>query len=915
MVARTRLFERLDSGAQRKLILISAPAGYGKTTLASAWIDTLKQRENWSAAWLSLDKEDGNPVRFLSYVIAALQTISPQLGAGALEALDSPQPPSTNSVTTSLLNEIAALPHEYTLVLDDYHTLESGEVDHILLFLLEHLPPQLHLLVTTREDPALPLARMRARGQLTEMRATELRFTFDEVTDFLSHVMQVEIAPDEIALLETRTEGWIAGLQLAAVSMQGRNDVHEFVRAFAGDNRYIMDYLIEEVLEQQPAYVCDFLLQTSILEGLNGPLCDAVWVPSIESCVADADSSNSLVRSSQSILEELEKANLFVDPLDDHRSWFRYHHLFATVLQAHQQFERPGMTAGLHRRASHWYEQNGQRASAIRHALAANDYNAAATLLELVWPEMDGTFQTSVWLVWASSLPEEFVQQRPLLSAGFAWANLSAGRLEDGEEWLSRTERMLARTTIATDIANGKSDLLFADSDLMRTLPASLATARAYLAQARWDAADTIRNGRHALDLLSPDDHVLRGPPAALISMAYWAQGELESAARALSDAMNEFEMAGHVAFAISGAFPLADMRLAQGRMHDAIQVYERSLQLVADGVRTRGTSYLYVGLSGIEIELNNLVEARRLLSLGEESRDDPPLTNWLHRFHLTEALLRESEDDIDGALTELHAAERAFVPTPVPDVRPIGAQIARLWIKLGRLQAVREWADTNELRPDDTLSYSHEFEYMVLARLLLEEHRQLQDEVRLQDAQQLLTRLYADAESGGRSGSVIEILLVQALAHVADRKRESALESVAHALRLAEPQGYVRVFLNEGMAIRELISLANQNGIAPEYTCHLLAKFQVGVQETLASSGDSGASATKRTQPLVEPLSPRELEILELVAQGLSNRQISERLYISVSTVKGHNRNIFSKLQVKRRTGAVARARELNIL
>ena len=629
IVARPRLLERLDSGAQKKLILISAPAGYGKTTLASAWIETLKQNKNWRSAWLTLDAGDGNPITFLRYLVAALQTVSAKLGIGAQEALKAPQPPSAEAMLTSLLNEIAVLPHECALVLDDYHTLESVEVDRILHFLLEHLPPQLHLIITSREDPALSLARMRAQNHLAELRASDLRFTFEEVTDFLNHVMQVKIAPDEVALLEARTEGWISGLQLAAISMQGRDDVHEFIRAFAGDNRYIMDYLLEEVLERQPARVRDFFLQTCILERLSGPLCDAVWMPSDTSEEVRDEYSQAVAQDSQSILERLEAANLFVEPLDDHRGWFRYHQLFATVLQAHQRFRQPELTATLHRRASQWFKENGQQPAAIRHALAAQDYAEAAILLELVWPEMDGTFQTSVWLAWAKSLPMEFVQTRPLLSAGFAWAHLSAGRLEDGEEWLDRAEGLL-QTKLAepVDSAIGTSGYLFSDSERMRTLPASLATARAYLAQARWDADNTIRHGRRALDLLSPEDHILRGPPAALISMAYWAEGDLASAAQALSDAMSEFEMAGHLAFAISGAFPLADMRMTQGRLHEAMQVYKRSLRLIADGVHTRGASYLYVGLSGLEIERNNLEEARRLLKRGEESQDDPPLTN-----------------------------------------------------------------------------------------------------------------------------------------------------------------------------------------------------------------------------------------------------------------------------------------------
>ena len=368
VVLRPRLIERLNEGLHRKLTLISASAGFGKTTLVSEWVAGCER----PVAWLSLDEGDNDPTRFLTYLVAALQTIAPNIGEGVVGALQSPQPPPTESILTALLNEIAALPDKFVLVLDDYHVIDAKPIDDALTFLLEHLPPQMHLVITTREDPQLPLARLRARGHLTELRAADLRFTPAEAAAFLNQVMGLDLSAEDIAALETRTEGWIAGLQLAALSMQGREDVPGFIRAFAGDNRYIVDYLVEEVLQRQPDHVRSFLLQTAILDRLNGPLCDAV---------TGQEEGNAR-------LEALERGNFFVVPLDDKRHWYRYHHLFADVLSAHLMAEQPDQVATLHRRASEWYEQNGSAADAIRHALAAEDFARAADLVELAVPAM-----------------------------------------------------------------------------------------------------------------------------------------------------------------------------------------------------------------------------------------------------------------------------------------------------------------------------------------------------------------------------------------------------------------------------------------------------------------------------------------------------------------------------------------------
>ena len=425
-VPRPRLTERLNEGLHRKLTLISAPAGFGKTTLLGEWVAGCER----PAAWLSLDEGDNDPTRFLAYLVAALQTIAPNIGEGVLGVLQSPQPPPTESVLTALLNEMATVEDDLVLVLDDYHVIDARAVDDALTFLLEHLPPRMHLIIATREDPHLPLARLRARGQLTELRAADLRFTPSEAAEFLEPVMGLGLSAEDIAALEDRTEGWIAGLQLAALSMRGREDVAGFIRAFAGDNRYIVDYLVEEVLQRQPERIRSFLLQTSILERLSGPLCDAV---------TGQERSNAL-------LEALERGNLFVVPLDDKRHWFRYHHLFADVLHAHLMEEQPDQAPTLHRRASEWYEQNGSPADAIRHALAAEDFERAASLVELAALEMLGSGPEATLFGWLEALPDELVRSRPVLSVYYAFADwvtsvleAAEARLQDAERWLDPT--------------------------------------------------------------------------------------------------------------------------------------------------------------------------------------------------------------------------------------------------------------------------------------------------------------------------------------------------------------------------------------------------------------------------------------------------------------------------------------------
>ena len=893
IVPRPRLVGRLNDGLHRRLILISAPAGFGKTTLLGEWIAGLGR----PAAWLSLDEGDSDPTRFLAYLIAALQTIG--VGESVLGMLESPQPAPTESILTALLNEIAAVEEDFVLVLDDYHVVDARLIDDALAFLLEHLPPGMHLVIATREDPHLPLARLRARGQLAELRAADLRFTSSEAAAFLEQVMGLSLSVDDIAALETRTEGWIAGLQLAALSMRGREDVAGFIRAFAGDNRYIVDYLVEEVLQRQPERVRSFLLQTSILDRLSGPLCDAV---------TGQDEGNAR-------LETLERGNFFVVPLDDQRHWYRYHHLFADVLSAHLMAERPDQVSTLHRRASEWYEQNGLAADAIRHALAAEDFERAANLVELAVPAMRRSRQEATLLGWLKALPEELIQCRPVLNVAYAGTLQQGGEIEGVEDRLRDAERWLDTTADRRERPEAQSvGMVVMDDEEFSRLPASIAVQRAGLALALGDVPETVGYARQALDLVAEDDHFRRGAAAALLGLAYWASGDLETAHRSYADGMAHLRKAGYISDAVGGSIALADIRIAQGRLRDAMRTYEHALQLATEHGEPamRGTADMYVGMSDLHRERNDLEAATQHLLRSKEQGEHTGFPQNPYRWRVAMARIRDARGTPDGALDLLHEAELLYVSDLSPNVRPIAALKARVWVAQGRLAEALDWAREQGLSAHDDLSYLREFEHLTLARVLLARYKSDREERSIHEAMRLLERLLQAADEGGRTGRVIEILMLQALAHEAQGESPSALVSLERTLTLAEPEGYIRVFVDEGRPMAHLLSEAADHGIMPDYTGKLLAAFEA---EGWLDSDDSPLLTAPASQILVEPLSDRELEVLQLVSQGLSNREISERLYLAIITVKGHNRNIFRKLQVRRRTEAVARARELGLL
>jgi LuxR family maltose regulon positive regulatory protein len=888
IVLRPHLIERLNEGLSsgRKLTLISASAGFGKTTLVSEWVAGCQR----PAAWLSLDEGDNDPSRFLAYLVAALQTLAPEIGVGVLAALQSPQPPSTESILTTLLNEITTVPDNFVLVLDDYHVIDSKPADETLTFLLEHLPTQMHMVITTREDPSLPLARLRARGQLTELRAADLRFTPAEAAEFLNQVMSLNLSAEYIATLETRTEGWIAGLQLAAISMQGREDIASFIQAFTGSHRFVLDYLVEEVLERQSTLIRNFLLQTAILDRFCAPLCNAVTER----------------EDGKEVLDVLERSNLFLIPLDDQRQWYRYHPLFAEVLQARLIDEQPDQVFSLHQRASEWYEHHGSAAEAIRHALAAKDFERAAILIELEVPEMRRNRQgaTVTELGWLKALPDELVHFRPVLSVDYAYALFGGGELEAVEARLRDAERWL-------DTTADTAGMVVADKEEFRRLPGMIALLRAAQALARGDMPEAVKNARRVLDLTPEDAHLMLGGAASVLGLAAWASGDLDVARRMTTDGMANVRLAGYISSAIGGAIVLADIQIAQGRLHEAMTTYERALQwaIIPGAPVLRGAADMYVGMSNLHYEHNDLKTAMQHLLTSQALGELAGLQQNPYRWCAAMARNRVAQGDLDGALDLLDQAERLYEANFSPNVRPIATRKVRVWVAQGRLGEPLGWMREQGLSVEDKLSYLREFDHITLARLLLACYQRDREGSSIAGVVGLLERLLKAAEEGGRTGSAIEILVLQALAYHVQGDLPAALKPLQLALTLAEPEGYVRMFVDEGPPMAQLLLEVASRGIMPDYTGKLLAAFEADKRK----SEDKPDLAPAKL--LIEPLSQRELEILKLIAQGLSNREIGERLFLALDTIKGHNRIIFDKLQVQSRTEAIARARELGLL
>ena len=881
VMARPRLRDRLDRRDQPALTLVSAAAGFGKTTLVAEWF-----ADGPATAWLSLDARDNDPAMFWTYVVAALRTAVGEAVASTRSLLDGP-PPSVDTVVATLLNDLHAVDHDVVLVLDDYHVVESIEIHESVAFLLDHLPANVHLVIASRADPPLPLATLRARGRLLEIRAADLRFTGDEAAAYLSDAVDLTLTAGDVEVLEARTEGWIAALQLAALSMQGRDDVTGFIAEFAGDDRFILDYLLGEVLDRQSAEVRSFLLDTSILSRLSGPLCDAVTGGT----------------GARATLEQLERANLFLVPLDDRRLWYRYHHLFADVLRARLLDEDPGRVPDLHRRAADWYDANGDPADAIAHAMAGGDVEGAARIIELAMPAMRRSRQDTTLRRWLEALPEEVFVDRPVLTIGLVGARMVTGDTTGVEPLLELVESTLASPA---------PPIVFDEAEFEQ-LPAQLAVQRAGMALIAGDLDGVNAHAARVLDLVEPTDHLRRGSATALMGLAHWAAGDLEAAERLYAEAVTCFIAADFLPDMLGCSLALADMQIAQGKLNDARRTFESGLRWTTEHPGLRGAADMHVGLSEVLIEHNELDAAARHMEASRELGEAAGLPQHAYRWRVTMARLARARGDLEGALALLEEAEPLYNTDFSPPVRPVSALRARVQLAGGDLAAARAWAAERGLTVDDDLSYVREFEHITLSRVLLARHATEGDTRALQDALSLLGRLLAAAEAGHRNGSAIEILILQAVAHHADGDTAAALAAVTDALGRAEPEGYVRLFLHAGPAVPALIaSVAQDQGATHARRVMAAGEPTAAGKPTTAPSPMPGSSSGP--SPLVDDLSPRELDVLRLLRSDLSGPEIAGELLVSLNTFRTHTKSIYTKLGVNNRREAISRAAELGL-
>ncbi len=873
IVLRPRLVERLNEGMHCKLILISAPAGFGKTTLVSEWLGVCERQ----VAWLSLDEGDNDPARFISYLVKALQTIKAKIGEGLLAALQSPQPLQIETILTTLLNEISIIPEHFVLILDDYHSIDSQPVDQSLAFLVEHQPPHMHLVIATREDPQLPLARYRARGQLTELRAADLRFTPTEATDFLNQVVGLNLSAEDITELETRTEGWIAGLQLAAISMQGQSDTTNFIKSFTGSHHFVLDYLIEEVLQQQPASVQTFLLVTSILDRMCGSLCDAVLL---------APSA-----SSQETLEYLERANLFIVPLDNERRWYRYHHLFAELLrqrlrQSASSGNEEGGVAEYHRRASQWYEDHGLQIEAFQHAAAANDVERAERLMESKKMPIHLRGAATAILSWLESLPTTLLDARPALWWKQASLLLVIGQTTGVEEKLLATEAALA----ATALPGAELD------DTTRNLIGKIAVARATLAQTQGQIETILVQSRRALEYLHPNNLSYRSTATRTLGFAYYLQGDQVEAGRAYTEALSLAQAAGDITNSILASIRLGQIQESENQLHQAAGTYQHVLQLL-DDYSPPNAPVAYLGLARIFYEWNDLNAAEQY---GEQSFQlAQQYDQVIDRLILSElflARLKMARGDATGAARILSQVEKtANQKNYTFRLQDIAATQVMIHLHQGNIDAAAQLARQYDLP-------------LFQARVLIAQKDPC-------TALAVLEPLHQQAKTKGWVNSLLKVMAVQSIAFYALGEKEKAAQMLGEALALAEPGGFVRIFVDEGESMRLLIldfrlwidKQAREGPNLIGYVDKLLAAFAqiVPVPQSEASNQKSD---------MIEPLSERELEVLKLLRSELSGPEIAKQLIVSLNTLRTHTKNIFNKLGVNNRRAAVRRAEELDL-
>ncbi|HLZ23482.1 MAG TPA: LuxR C-terminal-related transcriptional regulator [Ktedonobacterales bacterium] len=888
LVPRSRLITQLEQSVERLLTVVIAPAGFGKTTLLSQWIAD----SDTPATWLSLEPADNEPVRFLTYLIAAIQRLNPQAGIAALSLLRAPQPVPPESILAVLINDLtASMSGPCILVLDDYHAITTERIHRAMRFLIEHLPPQLHVVLATRADPPLPLARLRASGQLVELRGADLRFTADEAATFLTSVMGLPLSAADIAALADTTEGWIAGLQLAALSMRGQDDLSGFITALTGNSRYILEYLTEEVLSRQSDDVQLFLLHTSVLDRLCGPLCDALTGKS----------------DGQAMLERLEAANLFLISLDQERRWYRYHHLFADVLRNRLRQMQPDRIPVLHRLAARWCEENGLSFGAIHHALAGQDFEWAARLIEqradtMLWKRGEVlTLQG-----WLESLPDATLRASPRLCLSYAWLLLWSGQVDAVEPLLrAAVTHMRGREETPLSLHSESWETVGQEDEARAALVGEIATIQSELARIQGNLPMAIARARKALAILpdTPRRVEMRGISLGILAGAYHTSGDVVAASEVYAEAGSSMQSSGQIVPALIAFGYLILLQTKLGRLHQAADTYRRTLRLAveqrAQALPPLGVAAISMG--GVLREWNDLDVAERHVREGiAHCQQWAGLADVTLDGYLSLARICQARGDGEAALDAISKAEQIAEQYHLQRlVMRVTAARTAIWIAQGNFSAAAAWAASRqrELPLDGEIVRERQDEYVIVARLLMAQGKPV-------EAARLLGRLLQLAEAAGATGQVIGLLALQAICWQEQAQTAQAMIVLTRALALGEPEGYVRTFVDERAPMARLLRQADAREVAPNYVGKLLAAF-----------GQLGSSLAPVAQALHDPLSARELEILRLVASGLSTNEIATTLVITDGTVRNHLKHLYFKLGAHSRVQAVERARALHLL
>ncbi len=897
-VSRPRLTKKLLAAVKRpsSFVLLSGPAGFGKTTLLGEFVTELQR----PVAWMSVDEGDNDPIRFWTYLITACQTIQRGVGESGLALLQSPQPLPDETIPTLLINDLVKLKNDLVLVLDDYHEIHNPSIHAALSFLLDHLPEKLHLVFSTRVDPPWPLARFRARNQLIEIRAVDLRFTTDETAVFLNQAMSLNLSAENVSALEARTEGWIASLQLAAISMKGRSDLSEFIKAFTGSHVYVAEYLIEEVLEHQSEAVKTFLLQTSILARLNASLCDAVNGHS----------------KSQTMLKDLYQANLFVFPLDDEGEWFRYHHLFADLLKARLRHSLPAEAiATLHQRAATWYEQSGMIPDAIEHALAAMDYPLAVQLVEKVALPMILQAYVRTVAGWLQSIPQEYLEKSPRVNMAFAWMNLLPGAFDQATPYLERLSIIFSSPEVSAQDPSLLGEWLAIQSKLLGM---------------QGKSAESRDLANRALQILPDADTHVRSMLYANLASAYERMLDYDHAAEMFQWIVRDAQATGNFVAEILGTSGQAQMVLQQGRLHLGFEIASQGIKrLEASGKSTPFSATLYGELGQIHYQWHQLDQSRDYLlrsiqASGLNGYSDPEIYN-----HVILSRIFQMEGDWTSSAHEMvKAGELARAIPPAMIREEIISQQVRVDLALNRLPEAQallkaEGFSFNDefvfpnLAPGSIVTHPVGLLYNSALRVLLFQSKAKQDRMNLRRGIELAAVVLAGELQCQHIPIALETLLLRSQMYAEAGDDQHSLEDAAKALELAEPEGFISIFVEEGLPISESLTILLKRNllglVQPNYVNGILAAFpKAGYFKT---AQDEQAIPVDESLSPVESLTPRELEVLHLIAIGDSNQTIAGKLVISLSAVKKHTGNIFNKLNVNSRTQALAHARQFGLL